>query len=263
MGKDTAIGWADDTFNPWIGCARVGPECDDCYAAVSRPAHAFGIAWGPHTPRHVTSPDYWREPLGWHRDPIRDRRRRVFCASLCDVFEDRRDLDAPRAWLWALIEATPALDWLLLTKRPAKVLRLVPAAWMVTWPPHVWLGATIGCTASLPQLAHLRAIPAPIRFLSCEPLLEPLALDLTGISWVIVGGKSGAQWRTQPMEVAWLAAVVAQCDAAGVPVFVKQDTAFRDGQQGRIPDALWQRKEHPRSAVPPPAAQLALALGTP
>jgi protein gp37 len=252
MGKDSAIGWCDDTFNPWIGCARVGPECDDCYAAVSTPARAFGVTWGAHTTRHITSVAKWREPLAWHCDPIRDgRRRRVFCASLADVFEDRRDLDLPRAWLWAVIEHTPDLDWLLLTKRPAKVPRLVPAAWMTAWPAHAWIGTSVGCTASLPQLAHLRAIPAPVRFLSCEPLLEALpALDLTGIGWVIVGGKSGAQWRTQPMAVAWLVDVVAQCDAAAVPVFVKQDHGPVPGLQGRIPNRVWCRKEHPHRTIP-------------
>jgi protein gp37 len=245
MGRQTAIGWCDHTFNAWLGCNRAGPECDHCYAAVSTPVRVFGVQWGPHTPRHLSSPDYWRSPLRWHCDAVQvGERRRVFCLSEGDIFEDRRDLDLPRAWLWPVIEATPGLDWLLLTKRPAKVPRLVPPAWLVQWPAHVWIGTSIGCRASLPQLAHLRAIPAPVRFLSCEPLLEALpSLQLAGIAWVIVGGESGPEHR--PMEVAWLANVVAQCDAAGVPVFVKQDSGPRDGKQGRIPDALWRRKEFP------------------
>jgi protein gp37 len=172
MGQTTAIEWCDHTFNPWIGCTRVGDECDHCYAADLAERRSWAI-WGPHEARYVTAPSTWRQPLKWHRDAVRDgARRRVFCASLADVFEDRRDLDLPRAWLWALVGATPQLDWLLLTKRPAKVPRLVPAVWLVEWPAHVWIGTSIGCRTSLPQLAYLRAIPAPVRFLSCEPLLK-------------------------------------------------------------------------------------------
>src|SRR6266436_2079610 len=152
MGRQTRIEWCDHTFNPWLGCSRVGRECDHCYAAVSMPVRAFRVAWGPHVARHITSPGYWREPLAWHRDARRNGvRRRVFCASEADVFEDRRDLDPSRAWLWALIAATPGLDWLLLTKRPVKVLRLVPPAWRTAWPPHVWVGTSVGCQQSRPQ----------------------------------------------------------------------------------------------------------------
>jgi protein gp37 len=245
MGKQTRIGWCDHTFNPWLGCTRVGDECANCYAADSTPVRAFGVAWGPHAARHITCPTTWRQPLTWHRAAVcAGVRRRVFCSSLADVFDDRRDLDLPREWLWSLIAATPWLDWLLLTKRPAKVLRLVPGAWRTAWPAHVWIGTSVGCRASLPQLAHLRAIPAAVRFLSCEPLLETLPwLDLRGIGWVIVGGESGPKHR--PMGLFWLGGVVAQCDAVGVPVFVKQDSGPHEGEQGRIPDALWRRKEFP------------------
>src|SRR5262249_55350822 len=160
MGKTTAIKWTDHTFNAWLGCRRVGSECDHCYAAVSTPVGVFGVQWGPHAPRWITGPGTWLDPLSWHRDAVRARvRRRVFSLSEGDVLEARRDLDVPRRWLWALIAATPALDWLLLTKRPAKLARLVPAAWLTQWPANIWVGTSIGCRASLPQLAHLRAIP--------------------------------------------------------------------------------------------------------
>jgi protein gp37 len=222
MGRTTEIGWCDHTFNPWLGCSRVGPECDHCYAAVSTPVRVFGIQWGPQTPRHITSPDYWREPLAWHRAALRAGvRRRVFCLSEGDVFEDRRDLDPPREWLWTLIGATPGFDWLLLTKRPAKVPQLVPAAWLVQWPAHVWIGTSIGCRASLPQLVHLRRIPAPVRFLSCEPLLEDLgALELGGIHWVIGGGESGPGFRRMPGDA--IRNLRDQVKAAALPFFFKQ-----------------------------------------
>jgi len=222
MGKGTAIEWADDTFSPWLGCSRVGPECDHCYAAISTPVRVWKVQWGPHVPRRIQSPDYWRKPLRWNRQALaHGAQELVFCASESDVFEDRRDLDLPRAWLWPLIEATPGLVWALLTKRPAKALRLVPPAWLTAWPRHVWVGTSVGCRASLAQIDHLRAIPAPVRFLSCEPLLEALpALDLSGIHWVIAGGESGPHFR--PPRIEWVRDLRDQVKAAGLPFFFKQ-----------------------------------------
>lgn len=131
MGVTTGIAWTDHTFNPWIGCAHVSPGCDHCYAEAgtsARIARGRGLPlWGEGAARQVTSPDYWKQPLRWDRAAAKEGvRRRVFCASLADVFEDRRDLDAARCALWDMIEQTPNLDWLLLTKRPQNVLRLAP-----------------------------------------------------------------------------------------------------------------------------------------
>jgi protein gp37 len=218
--------------------------------------------WGVHGTRRIARPERWREVVRWHRAAVRPGvRERVFCASGADVFEERPELDLPRAWLWALVEATPGFDWMLLTKRPEFVPSMVPAAWRTAWPAHAWIGASVGAD-ELRFLDHLRAVPARVRFVSCEPLVDPLPrMNLEGVHWLIVGGESGPQHR--PMEVAWLADAVAQGDAAGAAIFVKQDCGTRDGQQGRIPDHLWRRKEFPPSAVPPRAEQLALALGTP
>ena len=107
MGEQTAIGWCDHTFNAWIGCTEVGPECDHCYARIL--AARWGWAtWGPDTPRRDQSPDYWRKPGSWNRAAIAvGIRRSVFCESMGDLFEDRRDLDVRRLWLWARIETTP------------------------------------------------------------------------------------------------------------------------------------------------------------
>jgi protein gp37 len=247
MGKNSAIAWCDHTFAPWFGCTEVGPECDDCYARLLSERHGWAV-WGRETVRPISAPSTWLELLAWHRAAVREGvRRRVFVSELSDVFEDRRDLDHPRAWLWPLLAATPGLDYLLLTKRAHAIHRLVPPAWHTTWPAHVWIGATVGHPKSVPQLRSLRMLPAPIRFLSCEPLLAPLpGLDLTGIHWVIFGGKSGRRWRTGILDLAALAAGVAQCDASGTAVFVKQDSGLFPGQQGRIPAALWRRKEWPR-----------------
>src|SRR5262245_38921814 len=121
MGKDTTITWAHDTFNPWVGCVEVSPACDHCYASAWSDRFRHGL-WGKDAPRRVTRPAYWREPMAWNRDADQaGERRRVFCASLADVLEQRGDavgaeLDAARARLWDLIRATPSLDWLLLSK---------------------------------------------------------------------------------------------------------------------------------------------------
>jgi len=249
MGKDTKIAWCDDTFNPWVGCMKISEACKHCYAAVSTPARtsrAKGLElWGPPatTSRKRTSAANWKLPLRWNREAVETGvRRRVFCASLADVFEAHPELDAIRADLWQLIEACAGLDWLLLTKRPENILRMVPPSWLASWPDHVWIGTTVESQASAEQrIPELLKVPARVRFLSMEPLLEAVSLegalsvyDRNGepsgprcnpdgspaISWVIVGGESGSGAR--PFDLAWARSIVRQCREAGVPVFVKQ-----------------------------------------
>jgi protein gp37 len=221
MGQQTGIAWCHHTFNPWIGCTKVDALCRHCYAEDLAERRGWA-RWGPLVPRHVTSAATWQSPLAWHRAALRAGvRRRVFCASLADVFEDRRDLDAPRTWLWALIAATPALDWLLLTKRPEHMPRLVPVTWRDGWPANVWAGTSVGDAASVGRIAELRAVPTVVRFLSCEPLLETLpALDLTGVAWVIGGGESGPGCR--PPSLAAVRGLRDQCVAAHAAFFFKQ-----------------------------------------
>jgi protein gp37 len=250
MGRDTAIAWTDHTFNPWWGCTHRTKLCVNCYAEKLATRRGWA-QWGIHGTRYIPGADTWRGPLAWHRAAVRDGvRRRVFCASGADVFEERPELDLPRSWLWPLIEATPGLDWLLLTKRPEYILAMVPAAWRTQWPAHVWIGASVGAD-ELHFLDLLRAVPARVRFLSCEPLVAPMpAMHLDGIAQVIIGGESDPGGQFRPMEIAWMEGVAAQADAAGAAVFIKQDAGRWPDQQGRIPDHLWRRREHPPSAVP-------------
>jgi protein gp37 len=188
VAETTEISWTDMTFNPWWGCEKVSPACRGCYA--ERDAHRYRpdvTLWGPGSVRQVASDAYWRGPLKWARAArAAGVRKRVFCASMADVFEAREDLDAPRARLWALIEATPELDWLLLTKRPENVASMVPAAWLAAvdprrlvamgWPRNVILGTTVEDQehAEL-RIPHLLRVPARTRFLSVEPLLGHVA----------------------------------------------------------------------------------------
>lgn len=260
MAENSKIEWTDATFNPWIGCTKVSPACDFCYAEVSTPARTLRASgqetWGANAPRKRTSDANWREPLKWNRKAAAEgRRMRVFCASLADVF-DNQVPDEWRADLFVLIRATPNLDWLLLTKRPQNIAKMLPPDWGAGYP-NVWLGTTVeNQTEADRRIPHLLNVPARVRFLSCEPLLGPVDLwirprgaglaqgidaltgigspSLTGagrlgfgpsgerarIDWVIVGGESGPGAR--PMHSDWARSLRDQCAAAGVPFFFKQ-----------------------------------------
>jgi len=183
--------------------------------------------WGKTASRRFFSDAHWKEPLVWNQEGQAQRtRRRVFCASMADVFERRAELNAQRQRLWTLIEATPWLDWLLLTKRPQNIHGMVP--WVDKWPENVWLGTTVEnqryADERLPYLLHHNAV---VRFLSCEPLLGPLDLTqwfrrkgLQPIDWVIAGGESGPGAR--PMHPDWPTRLLHQCQAANVAFHFKQ-----------------------------------------
>ena len=219
MGADSKIEWTHHTFNPWWGCQRVSPGCENCYAEAFAKRTGHGV-WGPTADRRFFGDKHWAEPLKWNREAAAaGDRRRVFCASMADVFEDRRDLDDQRARLWKLISATPALDWLLLTKRPQNVDRLLPAP----RPGNVWLGVTAEdqkrADERIPEL--LRATWAAVRFVSYEPAIEVVDFSaFRGVDWLIIGGESGGGSR--PFDPDWALRVIHQCEAIGAAPFVKQ-----------------------------------------
>lgn len=237
VAENSKIEWTDHTFNPWIGCQRVSPGCQHCYAETMNNYRGW-VKWGPQGTRRRASDAKWKEPLKWNRQAEKEARRfRVFCASLADVFEDRPELIPWRAELCDLIEATPYLDWQLLTKRPEDVIRLVPPSWRAAFPPNVWIGTSIESQKYADErMPHLMKIPARVRFLSVEPLLGPVALGLIGmtpsdisrryapvaefIHWVIVGGESGPGAR--PFDLSWAHDIILECTEANVAVFVKQ-----------------------------------------
>ena len=224
MGENSAIAWTTHTFSPVWGCSAVSAECKNCYAEAW--ATRFGHrCWG-RNPRRTFGDEHWADPLKWDRIAEKaGKRARVFCGSMCDVFEDAPGLDEQRTRLWKLIEVTPSLDWLLLTKRPENIEHMMPfiqiGGSLVERFINVWLGTTVGCKASLPRVDELRRLPATVHFLSCEPLLEDLGeINLRGISWVIAGGESGPHAR--PCAIEWLLCLRDQCKTAGVPYFLKQ-----------------------------------------
>ena len=262
MGENSKIEWCDHTFNPWTRCTPVSPACDHCYAETwagraTHPKDAQGRAlpiWGADAPRTPTSAHNWKQPLRWNAEALAAGEPRfVFCGSLCDIGEDRPDLVEPRARLVKLIETTPGLVWLLLTKRPENLTRLFPE-WADGWPVNVWVGATVEDQERADErIRHLLKVPARRRFLSVEPLLEDVDLGLDcierddedepvylhnrkamhpcdyacggveicgGIDWVIAGGESGPKAR--PMRPDWARSIRDQCIEAGVPFLFKQ-----------------------------------------
>lgn len=220
MAEHTNIAWTDSTFNPWWGCTKVAPGCDHCYAE-GMDRRVGGDHWGAHRSPRAMSMDNWRKPKRWQQHAeITNTRRKVFCGSMCD-WADKNAPEGQLERLWETIRATPDLDWQLLTKRAANIERCLPGDWAEGYP-NVWLGVTVEDRKhGLPRIERLRCIPARIRFLSVEPLLEDLGdLDLSGIDWVIVGGESGPQAR--PMDPAWVDRVLSQCRAQSTPFFFKQ-----------------------------------------
>jgi len=240
MGENSKIQWTHHTFNPWIGCAKVSAGCTNCYAEVDtfpRVQRSRGRElWGVNARRHVTSDANWLKPIAWNREAeAAGERRRVFCASMADVFEDRIDLLNVRGLLWGLVERCDALDWLLLTKRPENIASLVPSSWMQHWPAHVWIGTTVENQAAVGRVIHLSRIPAPVRFASIEPLLGPVELGcwVSCLSWVILGGESGPHAR--PCALEWLERIADECQHVGVKVFVKQLGAYVVSEERTAP----------------------------
>lgn len=287
MSANTSIEWTDSTLNWWEGCTKVGPGCDHCYAEARNARFGGGqtINWGPGAPRRITSEHNRNNLRRWNkrefvqcascawRGEKRDfkraddagfdhsmcpncsgvdyiaARRRVFCSSLADVFDN----EAPQEWRDAMfveMEACPELDFLVLTKRIGNARKMVPAHWLRgKWPANVWIGATIVNQAEADRdIPKLLAVPARVRFLSMEPLLGPVDLSpwldiyqfdeasrwsrrnvgrTARLDWVIVGGESGPGAR--PMHPDWARSLRDQCAAAGVPFLFKQHGEWAPG----------------------------------
>ncbi|NEW91543.1 DUF5131 family protein [Rhodopseudomonas sp. BR0M22] len=234
MAKLSSIEWTDSTFNPWVGCTKIDrPQgapsaCDFCYAESwsKRSGH---VKWGNH-PRRRTTEAYWNEARKWNARGAdflaeRGRRRRVFCASLADVFDNQVD-PVWRSDLWQLIRECGQLDWQLLTKRPQNIQKMLPADWGIGYE-NVWLGTTAEDAAAYQQRAkHLLRIPAVVHFISYEPAMGPigrLSVRNQVPDWLIIGGESGvALDRTRPTKPAWVREAIAECQKYGVAPFLKQ-----------------------------------------
>ncbi|WP_135553301.1 phage Gp37/Gp68 family protein [Paenibacillus cymbidii] len=243
MSENSKIEWCDHTFNPWVGCSKVSPACDHCYAETWAKRAGTPELWQGE--RRRTSPSNWRQPLKWNANHERfyaeyGRRQRVFCASLADIFDNQ----APQMWrddFWQLVRDTPNIDWLLLTKRPQNILRMLPEDWGDGYP-NVWLGATMEDQKQADlRMGWLMRVPAVIHFVSAEPLLGEIDMAETfGLyeydegqwalkvgsrwagspDWIITGGESGPGAR--PSHPDWFRKLRDQCKAAGVAFHFKQ-----------------------------------------
>jgi protein gp37 len=276
MSDTTGIEWATHTASPWFGCTEVSPGCVNCYARQLTLQKGWA-GWGDSSPR-VRSKGFWKDAYRLNRKAEGAAERPRMFTSLMDWL----DHQVPVEWLadfLRVIHECQNLDWLLLTKRPElwrdrmdAVVRLwagdgsyfrstarrysTPEAiayhdlvcpWLAgTAPPNVWFGITVEDQRRADtRIQHLVQIPARVRWLSVEPLLDMVRLYLpeSPISWVVVGGESGPK-RRDCGELA-IVDVVDQCREAKVPCFVKQDCALKPGQQGRIPAAVWAMKQFP------------------
>lgn len=253
MGQNSSIEWTHHTFNPWWGCLKVSPGCEHCYALTLSKRFGHDI-WGPAktTSRRTFGEKHWAEPLKWNAEArTNNHRKRVFCASMADVFEDHPQVYDARLRLFNLIDETPNLDWLLLTKRPENIMGMLDD-WAVHFPQNIWIGTSCEDQQRADErIPHLLKVPARVRFLSCEPLLGPIKLDPwngghADIHWVIAGGESGPGAR--PMHPDWARSLRDQCSAAGVAFHFKQWGEYGPWPEDKpfnpkTPVFQWQRTE--------------------
>lgn len=310
MGTDSNISWTDHTLNLVRGCEEepltsvdlADSGCLNCYARTmaTRNPKTLGV-WGAEGTRVLASETIFAMPAKWNAvAKERGVKAKVFAYSLGDVFERpaRQDLldvcETARSRFWPIIEKCDWLDFQLLTKRPQNIMDMVPKHWRDGFPENVWVGTSCeNQTAAEKRVPLLKQVPASVRWLSVEPMIGPINLDLgrcdthnrehvviapeygevcnecaadgwsgelsynhwldpcasidqAGINWIVCGGESGGKRR--PFDVQWAIDLQRQCEQAGVAFFMKQDSAFKPGQQGRLPDWLWNTKGFPRHA---------------
>lgn len=221
MAENSKIEWTTHTFNPWIGCTKVSPACDDCYADVLSSRYGWA-KWGTGEPRHRTSEATWRYPITWDRKAqAAGQRPYVFCASLADVFDNEVDPQW-RADLFSVIRKTPNLIWLLLTKRIGNVRKMVDVM-----PRNVAVGATLANQEEYDRdrmkLADVKREFKPVfTFASIEPMLGPVIIDCNAPDWIICGGESGRSPRE--MDPQWARDLRDQAARFNRAFFMKQMT---------------------------------------
>lgn len=258
---DTKIEWANKVWNPTTGCTKVSPGCSHCYAEtvdhrfdhdkVGKLPWAFPASRGG---RGVTlHPDRLELPFHWKKP------KRIFVNSMSDLFHE----DVPKAFIgqvFLMMARCPQHTFQVLTKRPDWMAEVVNGIYQnLDLLSNVWLGVSVESQhwADI-RIPALLKIPARVHFVSAEPLLARLDLNpyLYGncqqwgggidgrvLDWVITGGESGPKAR--PADPHWFEQIRDDCQAAGVPFFMKQDSGPRPGLQGRISDELWSVKEFP------------------
>lgn len=260
MGDKTRISWANRTWNPWIGCRHVSAECDHCYAEVminrlrdTKEQRAPEYK-GPHAFDTVTRTKTWNDPRRWQKEAAAAKRfDLVFTCSLSDFFIQQADLWRPE--IWRIIRETPNLIYQILTKRPELIARRLPPDWGIGYR-NVWLGVSVGIKKSLKRMDVLRGIPAHVRFVSAEPLIEDICPDLErhvdGFHQIIIGGESGnASNDFRMMDHEWARRIIRVCRKNDISVWFKQSSAQRTEmgieiaeQAGALPQKI---QEYPKA----------------
>jgi protein gp37 len=255
MGERTDISWTDHSWSPWVGCTKVSAACDHCYAESWAKRTGHPELWKGE--RRRTSSTYWQQPFKWNNSATSAERPRVF-PSLCDPFDNQ----VPARWrddFWHRVHQTPRLDWLLLTKRPQNIPKMLPdprtgvPGWGDGWP-NVWLGLTAENQEEFDRRwAHLAAVPARVRFISYEPALGPLRMwsspDVPLLRpfphWIICGGESGGGHR--PMDLNWVRDIRDDCAHLGIAFHFKQHGGARPTSGGCLLDGR-EHKAFPESS---------------
>jgi protein gp37 len=223
VAAQSKIEWTEMTWNPVTGCSKVSAGCKNCYAErMAKRLQAMGLERYRHGFQVTLHEDLIELPRQWKQP------RLVFVNSMSDLFHESVPLDFIQR-IFSVMESCPQHTFQILTKRSQRLSELAP---QLAWPANVWMGVSVENSRVLSRVDDLRQVPAAVRFLSCEPLIGPLApLDLSGIDWVIVGGESGPGAR--PMLIQWVEAVQQQCQKNGVLFFFKQWGGVRKHRNGR------------------------------
>ncbi len=249
MADSSAIEWTDATWNPVTGCTKISRGCDNCYAERFSerfrgvPDHPFATGFDL-----TLRPERLAQPLAWRRS------RMIFVNSMSDLFHK----EVPRSFVDRVFDTMEAATWhtfQVLTKRSSTMRSYLSRRYSdQRGPTHIWCGVSVEDRQAKSRVAHLRAAPAGLRFLSIEPLIGPLGeIDLAGIDWVIAGGESGP--RARPVEVGWLREIRDQCKQQGVAFFFKQWGGIRPKSGGRALDGYEWNEFPSHGAVSPVAAE--------
>jgi len=244
MSENSKIAWTDHTFNIVWGCEKIAPECAGCYAETWAHRMKYDV-WGKDATRRILSEKYWQNTLNWNKKAMKlGQNQRVICGSMCDWLEDHPTVNTERQKLFPLIEQTPWLTWLLLSKRIENFERMIPETWFYSvFPDNIWLGISAGCqdmwNSCWPILESIKFRYYRLAFVSIEPMIEQMDIrdDLVDIDigdedgkrwlqfpdWLIIGGESEQpKWKARPMDLQWVYDLLDQVHETEIKIFVKQ-----------------------------------------
>lgn len=237
--ENSNISWTQHSFNCWHGCKKVSEACKFCYAEKMDARFYKELPhWGEGSSRKMMSVSYWRQPILWNKRAKENGvNEKVFCASMADVFENHSDVVEAREKLWNLIDKTPNLTWLILTKRPENILEMLPDRWKplcenskYNVPKNIWFGSSIEnqkrYDERFPEMHLVKTSTGNITFYSVEPMLGKTSLSLSDrVDWVICGGESGkatATDRIRSIKFKYAISLANQCNEMGKAFFMKQ-----------------------------------------